>query len=116
MSASAPQEELDLDWRRDLNLQLAKESEKRRRRNRFMWTLRPAVGLALASAMAMVIWVRQPTVEAGPYKAPLEQKVIAAHEEATALSDLQGATVASYHNPSAPKQREEWTEVDLGAL
>ncbi|MBX3118975.1 MAG: hypothetical protein KF784_07910 [Fimbriimonadaceae bacterium] len=114
---SVPGEELNLAWRGNLNSRLVVESAKRKRRQRIFLALKPAVGLSLAGAMAVMVWVQQPsTVPAGPYKAPIEMSLITAHQEAATVAELNGSTIATYHNPTSVQPREDWTEVDLGTL
>lgn len=117
MATHCDEEELSLAWRSDLNQKLAVESSKRRKNQRVWWTLRPAIGLGLASAMGFVLWTKQPdVVQQPPYQTPIEQKLAAAHEEASTVAELQGSTIASYHKPTEAPIDNQWTEADLGAL
>ncbi len=116
MVASTPEEELSLGWRSELNVKLAKESSKRQRRSKIFFSLRPAVGVAFASAFAFMLWSREPMPQPAPYKQPLELKMVATHEEATNLAEVPGTSVSSLHNPSKTPPREDWTEVDVNAL
>jgi hypothetical protein len=91
-----PEETVSLAWRSALNERVLQEAQLSKRRQRLAWLLRPAVGLAMAGAMAFVVVMRTPEtkpisiVRANTAAAGLEAALVSTHRETAMLTDVAG--------------------------
>ena len=95
-----PEELPSLSWRSGLNEALRAEAAKVARRKRFLWVARPAFGLSLACALAVVVFIRPlshgPADRVPPLTPPsfstgsLEASLIDFHSDSVRLSDVAG--------------------------
>jgi hypothetical protein len=114
---SLPEETVSLAWRSSLNEELLKMAKPRRPWYTLMW--RPAVALAFAGALATVALLRTPEV-APNRDVRMEAALLAAHEQATALTEVTGSGLTpvevAYGVNQAPVRIEEFSEVDIESL
>lgn len=123
MVQALPDEDPALAWRSDLSFKIHQVAAQRERKRRFNWTLRPALGIGAAAALAVVFVFKADT---GPsvsgIEAPgpsLEQQILSAHMEASQTSQVWGSLRAmeEARPASAPATQEyRWDETDLGTL
>jgi hypothetical protein len=120
MVRDLPSEEPELIWRSELSGRLHDVAAQKERKRKIAWTMRPAVGLCAATALAVVFMYR-PQPQEGPATARVnvEAQVISAHREAVQLSSFWGSVRADEEArvASAPLPSEyQWEESDLGTL
>ena len=95
-----PEEIPSMAWRAALNERVLAESS-RRAKVRWRWTLaRPALGFALASALALVLFVPRASVVATPKPASrIEEGLVALHEQSVETADIVGSGLAPVDGP-----------------
>lgn len=106
-------------WRSGLNEQiLAMAAAKQKKRNLFGWVWKPAVGLALAGALAGVFLIRtQPETQPTAARPALEARLVMAHQDAVWSQDAAGAGLSPADARATEVQLEPtWTEEDLSSL
>lgn len=106
-------EDVSLNWRAELNEKL-RAQERRKPKAAWMW--KPALGLSMAAALALVLVIR-PSQNEGPEAADpaIANALLRAHHEALAAQDLGTApvdTLASDSGGSVPI----WEDIDLTTL
>ncbi|MDR3689144.1 MAG: hypothetical protein P4L46_07170 [Fimbriimonas sp.] len=116
-----PEESLSLAWRSSLNEKLLETAAAKKRRNRLNWILRPALGLGLASVLAVIVLFH-------PSQAPksstpdrgIESAIVSDHRASVLLGEVSSAglnvnEVASEANPQEPDDGL-WTDSDVQGL
>lgn len=93
-----PSEPMSLAWRSGLNEKLAVEAGRVRRRRRAVWIWRPALGLGLAGALALIVLVGHPSSSVAPKEnaGNVEAALVKAHGEAVADEDVAGVGLNSF--------------------
>ena len=118
MVRELPEESLSLAWRSELNERLRQIQPKSRVRSRFERSWKPALGLALASCLAMVVTLRGPSVQPAQSHG-LEDTLVSSYSERTTMEDL-ASDGLSIHEVSettlAADTSNQWTETDLDSL
>lgn len=86
-------EPVSLVWRSDLNERLRVAAVAQKRRSRIVWIWRPALGLGLASVLAVTFLFSHNGPQALPSKksSGVEAALLQAHRENVAADDLAGA-------------------------
>jgi hypothetical protein len=120
-----PHEELSLAWRSGLNERLLAASAKQRRQRLFGWVWKPAFGLSVAGALAILTLMRPsaptPVIRgSGDVNGVIEASIVSTHRDSNAYSDVVGVgllpvEVASGRTTSSPT-RVDWDEVDIDTL
>lgn len=94
-------EPMDMVWRSDLNERLRTVAAAQKRRNRIVWIWRPALGLGLASVLAVTFLFSHNGTQVRPAKGTgIEAALLQAHRENVAADDLVGPGL----NPSEVDQ------------
>ncbi len=104
-----PEETPGMAWRAGLNEKVRAEAALRARR-RWRWTVaRPAMGLALAGALALVVFVpRAPLRPAAPEKGRLEASLVAMHDQSVETADIVGTGLNPDEAPAtAPRTTDD---------
>lgn len=111
-----PEETPGMAWRAALNEKVRAEAETRVRR-RWRWTLaRPALGLALAATLAVVVLVpRAPLAAPAPEKGRVEANLVALHDESEATADVVGTGLNPDEAIASPVRARD-PQDDLEAL
>ena len=117
--ASLADEEPSLAWRSQLNEKLMAVSVQQKKRRTFrLWTLRPALGLSVAGALALGLFFSggRPAVAGGN----LESALISEHQ---AASDVAQVSYIDLHNSegissasSVKVESPEWSETDTESI
>lgn len=119
MVASLPEEEPTLAWRSALSERIHQEASKRDKRRRWNFVWRPFAGVALASALAVVMLNRVPNsgmVQPSSSRS-LEASLAQAHQDAMAASEVTSyAPVVAVSDEAREELHPTWNEVDLEAL
>lgn len=114
-----PEESLSLAWRSQLNERLIQVQPKSRLRTRFERAWIPAVGLALAGCLAMVVTLRNPAVQTQQAPRDIEASLVRSYAERTTMEDL-ATDGLSIHEVSettlAADSSDPWTDTDLDSL
>lgn len=117
-----PEDAPSMAWRSGLNEALLAEGAKRQRRRRFFWVFRPAVGLAMAGALAAVFVIRTSSVVV-PTPQPttsFEAELLSAHTQVSQFADVAGSgvrpTEATYVSRDRSSEDFDWSEVDIESL
>lgn len=118
---SLPEDTLSLAWRSELNERLFAEAAAGRRSSRRLWVWRPALGLALAGALALAIYLpganeaNRPSPTLG--RSSVESQMANAHVDAVNALYVAGHGLAAYEaTPTAEAAPNvvRWDESDLG--
>jgi hypothetical protein len=94
---SLSEDSLSLSWRSALNERLLQESAARRKRERFLWFLKPAFGLGLAGALALVtvIGLSVPRPSASSHgsmtSSRVEAAIVSDYRQSAAVTDIVGS-------------------------
>ena len=96
-----PEETPGMAWRSALNEKVLAEASRRDKARR-RWTLvRPALGLALASALAVVVFVPRPSTVVTPKPTSrIEEGLVALHEQSVETADIVGSGLAPVDGPA----------------
>ena len=115
-------DEVNLTWRSQLNERVLELARQTQRQSRWLMIWRPALGLGLAGALALVFTLNnravQPTPE--PSQPALEAALIQTHRDSVRASEIAGPGLASHEARPASIQWEDdpydWNEVDVETL
>jgi hypothetical protein len=114
---SLPEEQVSLAWRSRLNEQVLSIAAKTRKKARVLAIWRPALGLGLAGALAIVFTVSQPG-KSGPEYTRVEAALVQVHTETVQAAELAGVGLAT-HEAVASRTVDDaynWSEVDIETL
>lgn len=119
MVRALPLEEPELGWRSELCGKLHMVARQNDRSRKILWVFRPALGMALAGALAITFMFKG--VPDSPRSAAprVEDQIVSAHQESVALGQFWGGvrTDEEIRVASAPATSEyRWEETDLGTL
>jgi hypothetical protein len=117
--SNLPEDELSLAWRSALNEQLLQTAQAKRKRQRFLFVFRPAMGLALAGAMAAVVMIRtsQMSIPTVRDTSNLEAVLVQDHQQNIVMSDLAGfSMIPAESRPTEGSISDPWSEFDLESL
>ncbi len=119
--SALPDDQPSMAWRSGLNEQLLIVAAKRRKRSRLIaWTLRPALGLGLASAvMVAMVTSRTPSRIVSKHEASVEGLVVAEHQQSSDLAQVSWVDRSSLESTEpSPKPRStvNWSELDTESL
>ena len=107
-------------WRSGLNEQLRLVVERKKRRTRFLrWTLSPAVGLGLATALMVVLNTPRHSATGGTVASSFESMIVAEHEQSVNVAQVSWVdrhTVEAAGNAEPKATAVEWSEVDTESL
>lgn len=98
-------DDVSLAWRASLNAKIAAEAKVVKKKRQVAFVFRPAAGLALASALALVVMTNRPTTTTSSgfdTAAELEAQVLQEHLSAERSTELMGSPyvrTASTGNP-----------------
>lgn len=113
-------EEPSMAWRAQLNAQLLAEAQATRKvERRRAWIFRPAAGLAMAGALAMVFISTQDNgTPVQSSSSSFEEQIVNAHYAAEQSVLLTGTSVAAHtsNGGSTNTSTIDWQETDLGAF
>lgn len=120
-----PEDSVSMAWRSALNERLLAEAVTPKRR--FAWlnfSWRPAVGLALAGALAGIIIFRPnsaaPATSAHGATASLEAELITTHTQYATFVDVAGLGAlpmdTAYASRQGTDETPDWSELDLESL
>ena len=104
-------------WRSRLNQQVLAIAARTRKRARVLAVWRPALGLGLAGALAIVFTMRQPDTPTAEQPA-VEAALVQVHNESVQAAELAGVGLAT-HEAVASRTVDEaynWSEVDIETL
>ena len=115
-----PEDSLSLAWRSQMNEKLMVAAKATQRKKRLGWVLKPAFGLACASALAVLVTFRtDPMPTSFHSTGALEAAIVQKHVDNVEYSDMVGAGL----NPMESKptagyvtSSSDWSEVDLDSL
>ena len=121
MVKSLPEDTLSMAWRSSLNEKLLEAAAKKRKKQRLVWVLRPALGLSLACALAVVVMFQplghksMPVPDRG-----LESAIMSDHHNSVLLNEVSSAglnanEVTSEVNPEDPDDGL-WNDSDVQGL
>lgn len=115
---SLPEETLSMAWRSSLNERVLVEAAKRQRSRHIAWIWRPAVGLALASSLAMaILWKSAPIEHRQPVSVSIEASLLDLHRESVVASEVAGqGSVGTVEEAPKVEFTNPWTEDDLNSL
>jgi len=113
-----PEEDVpSLAWRSALNESVRVEAERRARKRWRLTLLRPALGLAMAASLAIVLFAPRPAPKSAPVGSRLEAGLIALHEDSVRTADIVGAGVRPYEtSSSASFNTDPLVDLDAGAM
>ncbi|MBI5705697.1 MAG: hypothetical protein HZC36_01780 [Armatimonadetes bacterium] len=117
---SLPEEPLSLAWRSELNERLLALSKSKPKRSLLATLWRPALGLGLASILAIAFYPRgEAALPLAASGSDIEAQMVSAHQEAVTSVMTVGHGLASYE--AVPTVRPasnviHWEEADLGDL
>jgi hypothetical protein len=115
---SLPDESLSLSWRSDLNERLRQVRPQSKWRARVSASWRPALGLALAGCLALIITFR-PQSPHVTNESSLEASMVGAYDDSANSEILAGPGLAIHEVSETTQKREsssDWTESDLNNL
>ena len=118
---SLPEESLSLSWRSELNERLREVKRQSVWRLRLIRSWKPALGLALAGCLAMLIAVRpveRPSVSTSA-NSSIEASLVSSYTDNTNAEDLVGAGLNIHEVSDTTKASDsssQWTESDLTNL
>jgi hypothetical protein len=121
MVSGLPDDSLSMAWRSALNEKLIAAGKVSRQRKRMNLILRPAFGLAVASALALVL-VMQPSRIAPPSstKNPgLAAALVKDHRENVELTDMVGSGLNPLESRPTDSLIDDpigWSDVDIDSL
>jgi len=111
-----PEDVPSMAWRSQLNERLLAEANVKPRKSVWNWMLKPALGVSMATALALVVIVKFQPAEA-PTAGGLESELLAAHQAESRLANVTGVGLSvgeidSYANPT-PLDSEIAFELDV---
>jgi hypothetical protein len=116
---SLPEDSLSLSWRSNLNERLRQVRPQSLWRSRFAVAWRPALGLALATSLALVMTFRTQPHAIPQSDASLEASLVATYDDSANSEVLAGPGLA-LHEVSDTTQKHDtssdWTDSDLSSL
>jgi len=111
-----PEDSLSLAWRSALNERLIAESVSHKPRFRFSWFAMPAAGVAMAAALAVVVFFHAPTSSSpqlttlsGTSSGSVEMGLLDAYRQESVSHEIIGAGP----DPSVDASRPSMTDVAL---
>jgi len=117
-----PEEPLSMAWRSSLNEHLLEVAGKQRKKQRWLWAVKPGLGLSLVTAALMVFLIFQPSTRhhTTPSKPGLESAILADHHNSALLTQVSSVGLsenetASDINTQDPGD-EVWSEADVESL
>jgi hypothetical protein len=116
---SMPAEEPEPAWRSELSARLHAVAAGRERKRRVLLVFRPALGLALAGALAFAFFFGRAPESAMPTSSPrVEEQVLNAHRESVHLTQFWGAIRADEdaRTPAPATSEYRWEETDLSTF
>ncbi len=117
--ANVPDDDLSMAWRSSLNERLLQTAHVAPKKQRMAWFLRPAMGLAFASALAAVLMIRMspPSSSIVRTTGSLEAALVRDHEQNIVMSDVAGLGVNPMESrPTDSNLGDDWSEVDFESL
>ena len=119
MVRALPLDEPELGWRSELSGKLPMVARQNERSRKLLWVFRPALGMALAGALAITFMFKG-VPDSPRVAAPrVEDQILIAHQESVALGQFWGGIRDDEETriASAPAASEyRWDETDLGTL
>ena len=121
MVQSLPDEPLSMAWRSSLNEKLLETAAKKRKKQRLAWVLRPALGLGLASVLAVVVMFQPHAPRTSPVAdKSLESAILTDHHNSVLFNEVSSAglnanEVTSEANPQEPEDGL-WNDSDVQGL
>lgn len=113
---SLPDESPSLAWRSALNARLLQAAARRRKMRVFGWMWKPAMGLAVAGALAVAFVMRMPTSADPSSKPDLEKALIGSYVDNAASYEVAGDNVSSGEMRDSDNQlRFDLGQEDVGA-
>ena len=121
MVQSLPDDTLSMAWRSSLNERLMETAVKKRKKQRLAWVLRPALGLGLASVLAVVVMFQPRMHQTNPVAdRGLETAILADHHNSVIFNEVSSAglnanEVTTEANPQEPEDGL-WNDSDVQGL
>jgi len=116
-----PEDTVSMAWRSSLNEQLLAVAAKQRKKQRMLWFIRPALGLSLATVLAVVVMFH-PVDKQVPIQPDhsVESAILSDHHNSVLMNEvsstgLNANEVNSEVNPDDPTD-EMWSEPDAHGL
>lgn len=117
---SLPDDQPSMQWRSELNERLLVVAKKKKRWAFTAVWLRPAVGLSVASALALLLVMELPGTKPNLPRPPVETALLVAHDEAFKYSDVSGIGLTPHEVHAQPAVAEgtpvQWSESDIEGL
>jgi len=116
---SLPEENLSLAWRSSLNERLRAAKPEPRWKARLKGTWRPALGLALASCLAITLTLRNPISHPVVANSSLEASLVATYDDTANSETVAGPGLAIHEvndTTSNTDSSSDWSESDLNSL
>jgi hypothetical protein len=113
-----PEDSLSLAWRSDLNERLRQVRPVSKWRSRVVIAWRPALGLALATCLAVMVTVKT-TPPSPQHTGNLEASLVTAYDDSTTADELVGPGLAVHEVNDTTRTQQtssEWSESDLNNL
>lgn len=114
-----PKEQPSLAWRSRLNERVLAIASDAKRRIRWLAILRPALGIGLAGALAIVFTIDR-NVQPTPLrpKGAVEAGLVKAHEMSVEATEIAGPGLAEHEAVATEKGDDlyDWQEADLDTL
>jgi hypothetical protein len=113
-----PDETLSLAWRSELNTKIHAAIVRRKKLDLFGWIWKPAAGIAVASAFAVMFLAKAPLVApVARSSGDLERALVNAHIETSVSWDVAegGVTAGEAKENAGVPVPNEWEQEDVGA-
>jgi len=113
-----PEDSLSLSWRSELNERLRQARPVSRWRSRVAVAWRPALGLALAGCLAVMVTLKT-TPTSPEHTGNLEASLVTAYDDSTTADELVGPGLSVHEVNDTTKTQQtssDWSESDLNNL
>lgn len=120
---SLPEESLSLSWRSDLNERLRQVRPVSRWRARLTIVWKPALGVALASCLALVLTLRTTPITQKPTDSNLEASMVSVYNDSANADEVSDSGLAFHEindttstSTTSDSSSTNWSESDLSSL
>lgn len=114
-----PEEQPSMAWRSLLNERILAIAAASKRRSRWLSIWRPAIGLGLAGALAVVFMVNRPSQRPVDHpRARVESGLVEAHQMSVEATEIAGPGLAQHEAIATQKNDDlyDWSESDIETL
>ncbi len=116
-----PEDSLSLAWRSSLNERLLQTAATKQKKARWSWTLKPALGFAVAGAFAAIALLNTAaplSTQTVATDGILEAAIVQDHRHSAAFSDVVGVGVNPLEPVPVSRSTDDygWSEADIESL